>query len=115
MKSVLYHGAWISLVGLIALLLAWELVLAPVRPGGSWLVLKVLPLLAPLRGALHARRYTYQWATMLSLAYVAEGIVRAWAEPSPVRVLAVCEIVLATAFFLCAALAARTPGRTSTT
>ena len=47
------HGAWIaataSLIALIFLGLAWELVLAPVKPGGSWLVLKVVPPLKSLR------------------------------------------------------------------
>ena len=33
-----------SLLGLIILGLAWELVLAPLRPGGSWIALNVLPL-----------------------------------------------------------------------
>ena len=42
-------AAWI---GLILLGLAWELYLAPLRPGGSWLVLKVVPLLLPLMGLL---------------------------------------------------------------
>ena len=51
--------------------------LAPLRPGGSLLVLKVLPLLIPLTGILRGRVYTYQWASMLILAYFAEGIVRA--------------------------------------
>ena len=32
--------------GLILLCLAWELVLAPQRPGGSLLALKALPLIA---------------------------------------------------------------------
>ena len=45
-------GACSSLIALILLGLAWELVLAPLRPGGSWMVLKVLPLLLPLRGVL---------------------------------------------------------------
>jgi hypothetical protein len=40
-----------SLVGLIVLGLAWELWLAPLRPGGSLLALKVLPL---VRAALRA-------------------------------------------------------------
>ena len=65
--------AVLSLVGLLALGLAWELWLAPLRPGGSWLVLKVVPLLFPLRGMLHGRRYTYQWVSMLSLLYCLEG------------------------------------------
>ena len=38
----------ISLVLLIVLCILWELVLAPLRPGGSWMVIKVLPLFAPL-------------------------------------------------------------------
>ena len=48
-----------SLVGLIALGLAWELWLAPT--GSGWLALKVLPLLLPLAGLLRNRMYTYRW------------------------------------------------------
>ncbi len=43
------------LLALIALGLAWELWLAPLRPGGSWWVLKVLPLCIPLAGLLKNR------------------------------------------------------------
>ena len=39
-----------SLLGLIVLSLAWELWLAPLRPGGTWLALKALPLCLPLAG-----------------------------------------------------------------
>jgi uncharacterized membrane protein len=92
---------------LIALCLAWELWLAPARVGGSWLVLKTLPLLAPLFGLLHGRRRTFQWTAFLALAYFAEGVVRAWAEPDPVRVLAFAEIGLALALFACAIAGAR--------
>jgi uncharacterized membrane protein len=100
-------GAVGSLLALIALALAWELWLAPVRPGGSWLVLKAVPLLAPLFGLLHGRRRTFQWTTFLALAYLAEGVVRAWAEPDPVRHLAIAEIVLALSLFTCAVFGAR--------
>ena len=41
------QAAAVSLVALLMLCLAWELWWAPLRPGGSWLVLKALPLLAP--------------------------------------------------------------------
>ena len=47
-----------SVLGLIVLGLAWELVLAPVKPGGSWLALKVLPLCFPIAGLLKNRMYT---------------------------------------------------------
>jgi uncharacterized membrane protein len=100
-----------SLLALIALGLAWELRLAPLRPGGSWLVLKVLPLLAPLFGLLHGRRRTFQWTSFLALAYVAEGIVRAWSEPGLARALASTEVVLACALFCACVLAARRLGR----
>jgi len=99
--------ASICLVGLIAMSLAWELWLAPLRPGGSWLVLKVVPLLAALPGTLSARRYTYQWSSMVALAYLAEGIVRAMSDRGLSAQLALIEIVLATIWFSTSVLAAR--------
>lgn len=88
-----------SLVALIFVCLAWELWFAPLRPGGSWLALKALPLLAPLAGVLRGRVYTYQWALLLVLAYLGEGAVRAWSETGAARVLAGIEIALAVIFF----------------
>jgi uncharacterized membrane protein len=96
-----------SLVVLILLCLAWELWLAPLRPGGSWLALKALPLALPLTGVFSGKRYTYQWASMLILAYFAEGATRAWAETGLSRGLAWMEIILAVAFFAAAVSFAR--------
>ncbi len=103
----LQAGAIGSLLALIALCLAWEIWLAPLRPGGSWLSLKALPLLAPLFGLLHGRRYTFQWTPFLALAYFTEGVVRAWAEGPPVRALAALEVALSVTLFCCAVLGAR--------
>lgn len=88
-----------SLIALIALCVAWELWLAPLRSGGSWLVLKALPLLLPLRGVLHARRYTLQWASLLIWLYAAEGATRLFTDGSPSRWCALLELLLATLFF----------------
>jgi len=88
-----------TLVALIFLCLAWELFLAPLRPGGSWAVLKVLPLLAPLFGVLRGKRYTYQWATLLIWLYAAEGATRAYTDRGPSAMLAAVELALALAFF----------------
>ncbi|MFN7085891.1 MAG: DUF2069 domain-containing protein [Burkholderiales bacterium] len=88
-----------SLIALIFLCLAWELWLAPLRPGGSWLVLKVLPLLAPLFGILRRRLYTYRWSSMLILAYFIEGVVRGYSETGLSAQLARIEIALALLFF----------------
>jgi len=88
-----------SLVALIFLCLAWELWLAPLRPGGSWLALKVLPLLAPLFGILRRRLYTYQWSSMLILAYFTEGVVRGYSDSGLPALLARVEIALSLLFF----------------
>lgn len=100
-----------SLVALIVLCIAWEARIAPLRPGGSMLVLKALPLLAPLPGILRGRRYTHQWTSLLSLAYAMEGIVRAMTEVGARRWLAVAEFVLAVALFAGAAGFARLSAR----
>jgi uncharacterized membrane protein len=91
-----------SLVALIGLCAAWELWLAPLRPDGSALVVKALPLLLPLFGILHGKRYTYQWASMLILGYFTEGVVRAWSERGSGQALAVAEILLSLVFFTAA-------------
>ena len=94
-----YLTACVSLIALILLCLAWELKLAPIQAGGTWLVLKCLPLLAPLFGILNGRRYTYQWSSMLILLYLTEGVVRATTSSGTERLLATTETLLALAFF----------------
>lgn len=103
--------AIISLISLIFLCLAWEFWLAPVRSGGSALGLKALPLLLPLFGILHGRRYTHQWASFLALAYITEGVVRATSDVGTSRWLAVAELVLALVFFLSCIFYARETGK----
>jgi uncharacterized membrane protein len=102
MMQTLRLGASISLVALIMLCLAWELWLAPLKIGGSLLVLKTLPLLLPLFGILRGKRYTYQWASMLILLYFTEGAVRAWSEQGLSAGLAFLEVLLSLIFFVCA-------------
>jgi uncharacterized membrane protein len=98
---VLRIGAGSSLVALIFLCLAWESVLAPFKPNGSFLILKTLPLLLPLLGILKGRRYTYQWASMFILLYFTEGVVRAWSDAGISAKLALIETVLSLIFFIC--------------
>ena len=98
-----------SLAGLIVLGLAWELWLAPVRPGGSLLALKVLPLVLPLAGLLKRRMYTYRWVSLLVWIYFTEGVVRAWSDTQLAgRVLAGIEIVLCLLLFIACAWHVRT-------
>ena len=93
-----------SLLGLIGLGLAWELVLAPIRPNGSWLALKVLPLCLPLAGLLKMRLRTYRWVSLLVWLYFAEGVVRMANDPLASSRLAAVEVVLCLSLFAaCAA------------
>ena len=88
-----------SLVGLIVLSLVWELWAAPLRPGGSLLALKALPLCVPLAGLLKNRMYTYRWVSLLVWLYFTEGVVRAWGDRAPGNWLALVEVLLCLALF----------------
>jgi uncharacterized membrane protein len=88
-----------SVVGLIILGLAWELVLAPIKPGGSLLALKVLPLCFPLAGLLKNRMYTYRWVSLMVWLYFTEGAVRAYSDRAPSNYLAMIEVALCLALF----------------
>ena len=82
------------LVGLVVLCLGWELWWAPIRPGGSWLALKALPLCIPLAGLLKRRLYTYRWVSLMVWLYFTEGVVRGYSDPMPSQALAWIEIAL---------------------
>lgn len=98
-----YRLAAVLVLGALSLLcLSWELWLAPLRPGGSWLALKVLPLLWIAPGIFRGRLYTYRASTMLILAYFAEGTVRAYAEGGRSGALALLEVALSAALFVLA-------------
>lgn len=107
MKRIFHWGAVLSLIALILLTLAWELWLAPLRPGGSWLVVKAVILLAPLMGILRERVYTYQWSSMFILGYFTEGIMRGWSDTGLSQQLAWAEVGLTTLFFVCVILFVR--------
>jgi uncharacterized membrane protein len=96
-----------SLLGLILLGLAWELVLAPLRPGGTLLALKVLPLCFPLAGLLKNRMYTYRWVSLMVWLYFLEGVVRATSDRGPGIYLAMIEVGLCLVLFTACALHVR--------
>ena len=103
--KVFHAGAIASLIWLIGWLVAWEIFVAPLHPGGSLLALKALPLLLPLRGVIKRDLYTLQWSSMVILVYFAEGVVRAWADTSEAsRAMALGEIVLVVVYYACALL-----------
>lgn len=94
-----------SVLGLIALGLAWELWLAPT--GNRTLALKVLPLALPLAGLLKHRMYTYRWVSLMVWIYFTEGVVRATSDRGIAVPLAVVEVVLCTVLFAACAMHVR--------
>jgi len=102
-KSALFaRAASLSLLALIMLCVVEEMWLAPLRPNGSWLVLKIVPLLFALKGVAKKDNYTMQWSSMLILLYFTEGIVRATSDRSSMAVqLSWLEVLLSLVFFYC--------------
>ena len=80
-----------SLIALIFLCLGWELWWAPLKPGGSWLGLKAVLLLAPLFGILRGKRYTYKWVSLFVQLYLLEGLTRATSDSGLSQQLAIGE------------------------
>ncbi len=93
-------------LALIALGLAWELLLAPT--GRGTLALKVVPLLLPLPGLWRMRLYTYRWVSLFVWLYVTEGAVRATSDRGIGAGLAALELALALLLFVACAVHIRT-------
>ncbi|MBA4193250.1 MAG: DUF2069 domain-containing protein [Hydrogenophaga sp.] len=110
-RSAIQTTRWLavgSLIGLMAVGLAWEMVVAPLRPGGSWWALKVLPLALPLAGLLKNRMYTYRWVSLLVWLYFTEGVVRATSgESGASTLMAVLQTLLCLSLFVACALHVR--------
>ncbi len=77
-----------------ASLLAW------IAVGYSWVlcVLAVLPLLAPFNGLLRGRRYTYTWATLFAVPYLAFAMTELLVNPAA-RWVAACSLLLVFGWF----------------
>ena len=112
LNSTRQKAYWVSvfsLLGLIALCVVWELFVAPIRPGGSWLVLKVLPLLLIVPGIFKQRVRTYQATSLLVWLYFAEGATRASSDPALAsQLMAGLEVLLTVLLFASVSVYART-------
>ena len=89
-----------AFVDLFILCVSWEWFISPLRPGGSWLILKGVPLLFAIPGLWKGKVYTMQWASMLILLYITEGLVRIL-ESDVNFWMALLETILATTGFIC--------------
>jgi uncharacterized membrane protein len=81
-------------VAVSASLLAWTLV------GYPWLlcVIAVVPLLLPLNGLVRGKRYTYAWATLFAIPYLAFAMTELLVNPQA-RWVAGVSLLLVFAWF----------------
>ncbi len=98
-KSNYSSLAFWSSVLLIIVCIAWEWFLAPLRPGGSMMFLKVIPLLLTMKGLYRADNYTMQACTMVILLYMTEALVR-FSDPGLNPILAGVELCLSLIIFI---------------
>jgi uncharacterized membrane protein len=89
-----------AVAALVLLEVLWELWLAPLRPGGSWLVFKALPLALLWPGLSRGATKARQWLALLLPLYCAEAIVRALTEGGRHRLLAAAATVVAGVAFV---------------
>jgi uncharacterized membrane protein len=107
-QKFFHRGAIASMVLLICWCIAWEVWLAPLKPGGSWLALKAAPLLFPLAGIIKRDVYTLQWTSMVILLYFTEGVVRGWSDIGTLSAwLGWGEALIVTVYFICAVMYVR--------
>ncbi|MYN08796.1 DUF2069 domain-containing protein [Pseudoduganella aquatica] len=107
-QKFFHRGAIASMMLLILWCIAWEVWLAPLKPGGSWLALKAAPLLFPLAGIIKRDVYTLQWTSMVILLYFTEGVVRGWSDIGTLSAwLGWGEALIVTVYFICAVMYVR--------
>jgi uncharacterized membrane protein len=81
MSSAQWHRFTVAGVAAVILFgMLWETWLAPLRPGGSWLALKVLPLCLLWPGLAQGKFRAFQWLLLVLPWYFAEGVVRGFSE-----------------------------------
>jgi len=99
----LYTLTLFGYFGTLALLTAWYGWLAPPTHFTTALVLMtvLLPLLFPLRGLLHGRKYTFAWSCFLALLYFIHGVMEAYSS-EVTRHLGLVEVLCTSVWFLAA-------------
>lgn len=98
MSATRLRSVVVLLLAALALsVLAWQF--ARLRAGSLWPLLLIAPLLAPLRGLLRERRYTYAWSTLLAIGYIVIGLTEVLADPGA-RLFPALVLFLSCALFI---------------
>ncbi len=92
--------ALVLVISMIIFGISWEIWLNPIRPGGSMLWAKVLPLMLALPGLYKARIYTFQWLSLLVWLYVCEALVRVYTTQKIEILLSVIWLLMSLSLFI---------------
>ena len=108
-SRTLYALTLFGYFGTLTLLTAWYSWLAPATRFPTTLVLSVMlvPLLFPLRGLLHGRKYTFAWSCFLALFYFTHGVMEAYSSELT-RHLGLLEVAFTSLWFVAAMVYIRT-------
>ena len=99
LRAALMRVTLFATLASIGWLLLWEIVVAPLRPGGSLLALKAIPLALCVPALMRDSRRARQWLALLLPWYFAEALVRALTGQGRAMLAAiVAAVLLATAF-----------------
>ena len=90
--------AFVNAVLLCVLCIAWEWFISPLRPNGSWMALKFIPLGLMLPGLYRGKNYQSQATSMIILLYFLEGSARLF-EPGLNWIMASLEVILSSVIF----------------
>ncbi len=94
--------AFFSAALLCLLCIGWEWLGAPLKLGGTLMVLKCLPLALCLKGLWRGKLYVLQVTSMLVLLYMSEGVIRGIGDTGASQYYAWAEFVLSwICFFAC--------------
>lgn len=101
MKKYIPYILLLLIFLLILLCIFWESFIAPIRVGGSWLILKMLPLLFPFFAILKNKnnRKNYQRLSLIIQLYLLESLVRI-TDKFPINYLAITELIFSLLIFI---------------
>ena len=103
MRIFFQYSCVCLLILFIVFLIAWESKIAPIRPGGSMLILKAVPLCFPFLGILKGVRRSFQKLTLILQFYFLEALVRLF-DAFPVNFLSCIEFLISLILFIFAVL-----------
>jgi len=98
-RAALMRVALFATLASIGWMPLWESVVAPLRPGGSLLALKCVPLALCVPGLMRDTRRARQWLVLLLPWYFAEALVRALTEHGRASMAAIVGATLVTVAF----------------